>query len=81
MRKNTSTESKYTVDEAVKRLKQKLDIKVDTNQKYIYILSNTLENGAPNHEKKHDVGIRTLGKIDFLVNYQGFRVIKVYSLR
>ena len=63
MRKNS-----YTVDEVLASLSRKNDVKVDRTQKIVYILNGKNKK----YPKKDDLGIRTLGKIDFLVNYMGY---------
>lgn len=81
MRKNSTEESKYTVDEAVKTLSKKADLQVRADRMHIYMLSDKLSDGKPNPFKKGDVGIRSLGKIDFLCNHRGYRLIKVYDFK
>lgn len=82
MRKNRdSTESKYTVDEAVKTLSKKSDLQIRSDRMHIYMLADKLADGKPNPFKKGDVGIRSLGKIDFLIHYKGYRLIKVYDFK
>lgn len=57
---------KYEVDEVLKKLDKKSDLKIDKNMKVIQVVrgNNTCGNG-------------TWGKIDFLVNYNGWKSMLV----
>lgn len=61
--------SKHNEMSAILGLKSKHDIKIDTTNKQIFIL-NGKSKKAP---KKDDLGIGSWGKIDFLINHQGYR--------
>lgn len=72
----------YSIDGVLKSLSRKKDVKVLLNT--IYVLADTITvNGVsvPNPEKIHDLGNGSLGKIDFLVHYEGFHVNHIGSFR
>lgn len=75
-------DGKYTIDGAIAALKLKHDVKIDRSSMTIDILSNDVvtEKGiVPNPLKKGDLGIRSLGKIDYLVNHCNFKKYFVKS--
>lgn len=55
----------YEEYEVVRNLNKKHDVKVNPEEHSIKMLYGKLAKG--------DVGIRSKGKIDFLVNYKGYR--------
>ncbi len=59
---------KYTLDEVLKSLQRKHDCKVDAAKKTVY----TLNGKNPKHSKTNDLGNRSWGKIDFLVNFNSY---------
>jgi hypothetical protein len=71
----------YNEDEVCKTLSRKHDIKIDQSNKKIEILNGKLT--YDNHGKlltiipKHDLGNTSLGKIDFLVNYRDYNIVRV----
>lgn len=62
----------YTVDEVLHSLSKKHDVKV-TSDKTILMLNGK----SSKFPRKDDCGNKTLGKIDFLCNYHGYRLIHV----
>ena len=62
-----------TREKAINDLNKKHDIRFNYETEVIQILSNDSKN------KINDIGIKSLGKIDFLCKYEGFR--KVYVLK
>lgn len=63
------SQSKHTEMSAILSLKSKHDIKIDATNRHIFIL-NGKSKKAP---KKDDLGIGSWSKIDFLMNYHGYR--------
>jgi hypothetical protein len=61
----------YSIDEALRTLSQKHDVMVDFNRKSLKILKHDSPHA------KHDVGNKSWGKVDFLVNYCGFSLERV----
>ena len=61
--------SKHNEMSAILGLKSKHDVKIDAMNKQIFILNGKSKKVS----KKDDLGIGSWGKIDFLVNYQGYR--------
>lgn len=59
---------KHTVDEVVRTLSKKKDCKIDVKLKVIEILSKNQSN---------DLGNGSWGKIDFLVNHNGWTKVFV----
>lgn len=60
---------KHNEMSAILGLKSKHDVKIDAMNKQIFILNGKSKKVS----KKDDLGIGSWGKIDFLVNYQGYR--------
>lgn len=60
---------KHTVDEVVKSLSKKKDVKVDVRNKVVEILDNPYKN--------NDLGNGSWGKIDYLTNHAGFQKVFV----
>lgn len=60
------SESKYDEEQVVKQLSQKHDVRIDRNQGVITALLMPWAKG--------DLGIKSKGKIDFLVNHRGYRI-------
>ena len=56
----------YSVDEVLKQLYRKHDVKIDSNQKIVRVLCNE------SRTKINDLGNNSWGKINFLVNYCGY---------
>ena len=67
MRKNKN----YSVDEVLRSLSRKHDVRVEGS--FIKILNGKSKKAQP----IGDLGIRTQGKIDFLVNYKGYKRVYV----
>lgn len=63
----------YTLDEVLRSLAKKRDVRVDSNVKVVQVLTG-LDRKFPAH---NDLGNGSWGKIDFLCNYQGYRQIFV----
>ncbi len=63
------SQSKHNEMSAILGFKFKHDVKIDAMNKQIFIL-NGKSKKAP---KKDDLGIGSWGKIDFLINHQGYR--------
>lgn len=59
---------KYTPDEVIKALSRKHDCRVDPTRKTVM----TLNGKDPKHSKSNDLGNGSWGKIDYLVNHNGF---------
>lgn len=57
----------YDEDEVLRILAKKADINIDKNMKVVQVL----------REGKGDVGNGSWGKIDFLVNYRGWKSMRV----
>jgi len=70
---------KHTVDEVLRALRLKNDVKVNGSE--IMILSDFVykNNGQKieNPKKKHDLGNGSWGKIDFLVNQHGYSIYNI----
>ena len=70
----------YSVDEVLKTLKKKNDCRIDSNRKVISILTGRIwdkksQSFVSNPKKKHDLGNKSWGKIDFLTHYNGYVTI------
>lgn len=61
--------SKYEVDRVIRSLNKKSDVLIV--DKTIYVLSDKAKN------RSNDLGNTSLGKIDFLVNYHNFVILRV----
>ncbi len=61
-----SSNSKFDEETVVKQLNQKHDLRIDTQQGVITAL--LMPYG------KCDIGIKSKGKIDFLVNHRGYKL-------
>lgn len=61
----------YNVDEVLRILSKKHDIKINVNTKHLEILKHNSPNAAC------DLGNKSWGKVDFLVNYQGYTMTRV----
>lgn len=59
--------SKHTEDKALKSLQRKHDVKINVNDKTIFINRGT--------NKKNDLGNKSHGKIEFLKNILNYKVI------
>jgi hypothetical protein len=77
---------KHNYLDVIKSLRKKRDIKIYENVKKICVLSNfkilKLKSGNKkiiNPEKHFDIGNKSLGKIDFLVNHCGFHIFYVLN--
>lgn len=68
---------KHSETEVCRQLAKKNDCKVHQSHRTVEILSDTVhdkeQNTIPNPKKKHDLGNKSWGRIDFLVNYCGYR--------
>ena len=60
---------KHTVDEVVRSLSKKKDVKIDLKSKIVELLDSPFKN--------NDLGNGSWGKIDFLVNHAGFQKVFV----
>ena len=59
---------KHSLDEVLKSLGKKNDCRVDSTKKVVYTL-----NGKSKKQKcLHDLGNKSWGKIDYLVNWCGY---------
>ena len=67
------TRKNYKIDEVLRSLSQKHDIKINTDVQVIEVLSGK----DPKFQTFHDVGNNSWGKIDFLVNHCGWSQINV----
>lgn len=65
---------KHKKDEVLQQLRQKHDVKISDNME-IFILTGT--SNKAQFKKANDLGNGSLGKIDFLVNYCGYRKLFV----
>jgi hypothetical protein len=54
-----------TEEKAIKVLRTKQDLKVDTNKRIIFHLTGV----DPKNRRRDDVGIKAWGKIDFLLKH------------
>ena len=73
---------KHKLDEVLRTLIQKNDIRISKNETIIRILYDKVWDRKKgeyidNPRKKHDLGNGSWGKIDFLVNYHGYSIIQV----
>lgn len=66
---------KYTEDEVLKSLFKKHDVKVFPERGTVEILNGKTKKGQ--FFKKNDLGGGSWGKIDFLVNYCDYHLVKV----
>lgn len=66
-----SRKNKYKVDEVIRTLSKKHDCKI------VGIEVQVLKGPSA----KHDLGNKSHGKIDFLVNHRGFRKVIVTSFK
>jgi len=62
---------KHNVDEVISSLSRKKDIRIKRGSKIIEVLRDQSE------RKTHDLGNASWGKIDFLVNHNGFIINNV----
>jgi len=67
------TRKNYKIDEVLRSLSQKHDIKINTDVQVIEVLSGK----DPKFQTFHDVGNNSWGKIDFLCNHHRWRQIYV----
>ncbi len=73
---------KHNEDEVLRSLYRKQDVNINTTNKVITLVSakkwsNKDGEYINNPKRKNDLGNKSHGKIDFLVNYKGYS--KVYS--
>lgn len=59
----------YKEDEVLRSLSQKRDVRVDPRKKEV----QTLNGRGKQYPKTNDLGNKSWGKIDYLVNYQEYR--------
>lgn len=71
-----TTRKFYTEDEVLKALSKKRDVRVNRTTKEIYFLTGS----NPHYPKNNDLGNSSWGKIDFLTNYAGYRLIPTDKL-
>lgn len=57
----------YQEDEVLRSLTQKKDVKVDKYRKEVFTLNGKI------WPRSNDLGNKSWGKIDYLVNYQNYR--------
>lgn len=62
---------KHTEDRVLAQLLEKHDVRVNSN-KEVLILNG--KSNKPQFRKKHDLGNKTWGKIDFLTKFCGYRL-------
>lgn len=60
---------KHTVDEVIRSLSKKKDVRVDLKLKVVELLNSPFKN--------NDLGNGSWGKIDYLVNHAGFQKVFV----
>lgn len=60
------SDSKYDEETVVRQLQQKHDIRIDTQQGMISCLLMPWAKG--------DIGIKSKGKIDFLINHRDYKI-------
>lgn len=60
---------KHTVDEVIRSLSKKKDVRVDLKLKVVELLNSPFKN--------NDLGNGSWGRIDFLVNHAGFQKVFV----
>lgn len=72
---------KHNVDEVLKDLSRKHDLSINKANNTIFVLSDKIHDKdgviIDNPLKLHDIGNKSWGKIDFLVNYHDYHVVKV----
>lgn len=68
-----SRKNKYQVDEVIRILSKKNDVKLDLNNKVVQILKGK--------KAKNDLGNGSFGKIDFLCNYNSFTQLYVNEFK
>lgn len=73
------TRKLHSEDEVIRSLSKKQDIRIDSDEKIIRIISKYDEKGNPNKALKNDLGNGSWGKIDFLQHYCKYYVMKVHS--
>lgn len=66
----------YDPDKVIRSLSRKKDLKIDLREKIIYRLVQGLDNKGRVIEPNNDVGIKSWGKIDFLLKNR-FVLLKV----
>ena len=74
------TTRKHQVDEVLRSLRTKKDVRIIGNEIQVLknqVFSEKLDKLIDNPQKQNDLGNGTWGKIDFLVNHNGFRLIRV----
>lgn len=76
-----TTRKLHNEDEVIRSLSKKSDIRIDSESKIIKVLSKLDKDGNPNKEAKNDLGNGSWGKIDFLRNYCGYYLMKVFTLK
>ena len=67
----------YQMDEVLRVLRNKNDIRVNSETKQIFMLTETVFIKGieqPNPAKKHDCGNGTWGKLDYLTRHNNFRI-------
>ena len=67
----------YSIDEVLKALYRKRDVKVNVQTETILVLSDKVYikgETVSNPAKSWDLGNKSWGKIDFLINHKGFYI-------
>lgn len=72
---------KLTFEDCIYALDKKRDIRIDINEKTIYMLSNKDSKGNANSEKRNDIGNKSLGRLDYLVDRLGFTITYVEKFK
>lgn len=71
----------YTEDEVLRSLSKKNDSRLFPNRRMIEVLSDTVVNKkgdiVPNPAKRFDLGNNSWSKIDFLVKYRNYSLVRV----
>lgn len=70
------TRKLYSEDEVLRALSKKRDVRVNRNNREVYLLTGS----NPHYPKSDDLGNGSWGKIDFLTNYCGYRLIPTDKL-
>lgn len=63
---------KYIENQVLKMLYTKNDVRVNADKREVEVLNGA--SSKPKFHKKSDLGIKSWGKIDFLVNCCGYRL-------
>lgn len=64
----------HNLDEVIRSLSKKKDVKIDVTGKVVFVLKRESVHAVK------DLGNKSWGKIDFLCNYQGYKLNRVVEL-